>query len=260
MNEEKTLPTPPAPGVSTAATAVSAHWGFHPMGMLAVVIAVPAVATVFWWLGTGFFDSRLGLAAYLEYAVILSMVVTGGYQIYFWAQRNGRHRPARSLKIAFDDRIPFWPRWVWIYTVLYYAMIGMTVVVVRDAADGIHLIFGGLVVLGVGSVVFYFFPTYVPEDFRSFEVTGLSTRFLAFVQSMDSNRNAFPSMHCAITTYVGLTLSAIPVFGPYIGVAYIVLVTVSCLVVKQHVVVDCLAGIVLGALGFVASTQLWGIP
>ena len=228
------------------ASAPIRRWGLHPRWMLVLLLSVPLAAMLFWWLGTRFFGSSLTLLEYQQLAVVIAGATVGGYQLYFWVQRNARHVPARCLVLPIDGRIGFRPRWIWSYSILYYAMIGLTVVSVRSPEDAINLLFGGLLVLSAGCLIFYFYPTHVPDSFRSFDITSLSTRYLSFIQSMDSSRNAFPSMHCAIATYVGLVLSAVPAVGPWLGYGFVSVTVVSCLFVKQHVVADTLGGIVLG--------------
>ena len=227
-----------------------------PWGVLAIILSIPATATGFWWLGTRYLGSSLSLLEFLEFSAVLAALVTGAYQLYFWVQRNNYHFPTRCFEIRLDDRIPFWPRWVWIYNLLYYLMLGLTTISIQSIAAGVHLAFGGLVLLLIGATLFYFFPTNVPAKFRNFEVTSLSRRYLKFVQSMDNDRNACPSMHCAVATYVGLAIVHAPVLGPGIGYGFIAALTVSCVVVKQHVIVDTIAGIVLGWAVFAGNAWL----
>jgi len=234
-------------------------WGFHPEWLLATFVSVPLLATMFWWLGTQYFETRLSFSEFHQFAVLIVAITAGGYQLYFWVQRNNRHLVAKSLKIPLDDQIPFWPSWIWVYSILYFVMIGVAVISMRDAAYGVHLLFGGLMALVIDSVIFYFFPTYVPETFRVFEINSLSTRYLAFIQSMDNNRNAFPSMHCAIAAYVGLVIVHIPLIGPALGYGYIAAIMVSCVVVKQHVIIDTVAGTALGAIVFSANEWLFSL-
>jgi membrane-associated phospholipid phosphatase len=232
------------------------YWGLQPRWLLASILSVPLVATLFWWLGTRFFSSKLGFFEYHQFTVLVAGVIVGGYQLYFWAQRNNLHLPAKCMKISLDDRIPFRPRWVWSYSFLYYVMIGLTVISIPDLAGGVHLIFGGLILLAAGALIFYLYPTNVPESYRHFEIDSISTRYLAFIQSMDNNRNAFPSMHCAIATYIGFAITSLPTIGPWLGYGYIVIIAFSCVAVKQHVIIDTLAGIGLGAIVFFLNQWL----
>jgi len=234
----------------------TAGWGFEPHWLLIIIISVPLAATLFWGIGVLYFDSQLRFLEYQQFAAVVAVGVAGGYQLYFWVQRNRYRRRAVCLKTELDDRIPFIPEWIWLYSFLYYLMIGVTVVSIQDLGEGVQIIFGGLVLLVTGCAIFYFFPTYVPHTFRQFEVNTLSTRYLAFVQSMDNDRNAFPSMHCALATYVGLVVMDLPIIGVWIGGAYIGFIVVSCLLVKQHVIADTIAGVALGALIFYLNLTL----
>jgi membrane-associated phospholipid phosphatase len=231
-------------------------WGLRPRWLFASLLSVPLVATFFWWLGTRFFDSRLSFFEYHQFTILVASVIAGGYQLYFWVQRNNLQLSARCMGIRLDDRIPFWPRWVWFYSFLYYVMIGLTVISIQSLADGVHLIFGGLILLATGALIFYLYPTRVPESYRHFEIDSISTRYLAFIQSMDNNRNAFPSMHCAIATYIGFAIAGLPTIGPWLGYGYIVMIAISCVVVKQHVILDTLAGVGLGAVAFFLNQWL----
>jgi membrane-associated phospholipid phosphatase len=239
-----------------AGGAFESNWGLQPRWLFAALVSVPLVATTFWWLGTRFFNSRLSFFEYHQFTVLVAGVIAGGYQLYFWVQRNNLHLSARCMEIPLDDRIPFWPRWVWFYSFLYYVMIGLTVISIRDLAGGVHLIFGGLILLAAGALIFYLYPTNVPESYRYFEIDSISTRHLAFIQSMDNNRNAFPSMHCAIATYIGFAIAGLPTIGPWLGYGYIVIIAFSCVVVKQHVIIDTLAGVGLGAVVFFLNQWL----
>ncbi len=237
-----------ADGESARQFAQHRGWGFKPFWLVACLISVPLVASLFWWLGTRFFDSELSFIEFHQFGVVLAAVVAGAYQLYFWVQRNNRHVATRCMRTPIDDHIPFWPSWVWFYSFFYFIVIGLTVVSIRDLAHGVHLIFGGVMLVVIGSVIFYVFPTEVPNSYRRFEITGLATRYLAFIQSMDNSRNAFPSMHCAIATYIGLVVSSLPDIGAWLGIGQVVTIAISCVVVKQHVLVDTVAGIALGAV------------
>jgi hypothetical protein len=231
-------------------------WGLSPGWLLLILVSVPLVASLFWWLGSTFFGSRLTFFEYQQFCVVITGVVAGGYQLYFWAQRNNQHIPAKCMKLAIDDWIPFWPDSIWLYSLLYYFMIGFTVMSIHDLAHGVHLIFGGLMLVATGAIIYYLYPTTVPLSFREFEVNSLSTRYLAFLQTMDNDRNAFPSMHCAVATYVGLTVTGMPIIGMWLGYGFIIMITISCLTVKQHVLVDTVAGVALGATVFFINKWL----
>jgi len=244
--------------LQTETVAAPAGWGFRPRWLFIILTSVPLAGTLFWWAGRHYFASELSFLEYQQFVAMVAIAVAGGYQLYFWVQRNDVGRPAICVKLSIDDYIPFQPHWIWPYSFLYYLMLGLTVISIRDLAQGVHFIFGGILLLVSGCLIFYLLPTYVPPAFRSFEVNSLSTRYLAFVQSIDNDRNAFPSMHCALATYVGLIVMQLPLVGPWLGGGYIVVIAVSCLLVKQHVIADTLAGITLGGAAFGVNEMLGG--
>jgi hypothetical protein len=59
------------------------------------------------------------LTDFAAHLILASILIIGGYQFYFWCQRNPL-RPVRELRSPLDDRIPFRPGWVLIYSFLYY--------------------------------------------------------------------------------------------------------------------------------------------
>ena len=213
--------------------------------MLLIFLSVFFLSAVYYLIGTGFMYSTLTYYEYLVFTSLLSVVIVGGYQVFFWVQRNNYFFKTKCLKIKLDDRIPFWPRWVWIYSFLYYILIGYVLVSIRSIEDGVYLIFGGLVLLTLQSICFIVYPCTVPPKWRKYKVDTLSKRFLKFVQGVDNGRNCMPSMHCSVAAYVCLIL--LPVLS-YFSFIFIGLIAISCLFVKQHQIMDIMPGILLGGL------------
>lgn len=54
--------------------------------------------------------------------VLSIFLIVGGYQFYFWCQRNALFKP-REFGTSLDDLIPYTPAWVWIYSFLYFPVI-----------------------------------------------------------------------------------------------------------------------------------------
>ncbi len=115
--------------------------------------------------------------------------MTGFYQLFFWVQRNNHFFKTRCLVSPWDKYIPFWPPWIWIYSFLYYIANGFLVATIQSIAEGVYLIFDEILLLLVQVLFFFFFPSIVPPEYRQYEVTGLATRYLKFVQGQDNGRN-----------------------------------------------------------------------
>ncbi|HEV2437187.1 MAG TPA: phosphatase PAP2 family protein [Verrucomicrobiae bacterium] len=179
--------------------------------------------------------------------VVSAFLIVGVYQFYFWCQRN-YVTPPREFRLPIDDRIPYRPRWVWIYSFLYYPVIVAINWTVTSPRQFLYVAISYMLLLGFQMAFFIFLPVMTPAEWRAGVTSrGHSERFLAFVQSFDGRSNSFPSMHTSVATLTALHLY--PSFGPVV-VAFPVLIALSCLFTKQHYVVDLPAGALLGWLAF----------
>jgi membrane-associated phospholipid phosphatase len=176
-----------------------------------------------------------------------TILIIGGYQFYFWCQRNPL-RPVRELRSPLDDRIPFWPAWVWIYGLFYWPGVLYTNWALESSRDFVYLALSFLGLLGMQMACFIAFPVATPEAWRALNSGRTwSERFLAFVQRIDARSNSFPSMHTSVATLAALYLQ------PHLGAwafAFPALIALSCLFTKQHYIVDLPAGAALGWLAY----------
>lgn len=177
--------------------------------------------------------------------VVSAFLIVGVYQFYFWCQRNPAAAP-RQFRTALDDRIPFQPRWVWIYSFLYYPVIVAINWTVTSPRHFLYVAISYLILLVFQMIFFVFLPVETPAEWRTASAgQGRSRRFLAFVQKFDAPSNSFPSMHTSVAMLTALHLY--PALGPVVF-GFPVLIALSCLFTKQHYLVDLPAGAVLGWL------------
>lgn len=192
---------------------------------------------------------------FLEIAITIVLII-GGYQFYFWAQRQ-RFYPARQLTTRFDSWVSYDPRWVWVYSGLYYPMILLVALAQPDWRTYATTVGGFLFLLACQMYFFLRHPVEIPADWRiSSEVHRQGKRyptsqwFMDTVWSFDKLRNSMPSMHVSVATMVDLSISHHwPAFA-CMGWLFPVLIGASALKTKQHYVVDVLPGAALGALVF----------
>ena len=189
----------------------------------------------------------MSLEDYVLDLVLSVFLIVGVYQFYFWCQRNPLGSP-RELRLPIDDRIPYWPSWVWIYSFLYYPAILYTNALVESQRHFVYLTISYLVLLGFQMAFFVLFPVATPAAWRARNRgrTG-AERFLAFVQKFDARSNSFPSMHTSVATLTALHLY--PSLGAW-ALAFPALIGLSCLFTKQHYVLDIPAGAALGWAAF----------
>ncbi|HEX9444751.1 MAG TPA: phosphatase PAP2 family protein [Candidatus Binatia bacterium] len=185
----------------------------------------------------------MNLTDYVLHLTLSVFLIVGVYQFYFWCQRHAL-APARKLKLAADDWIPYRPRWVWIYSFLYYPVILYVNWTVRSPGQFTRIA-GSFILLLIFQMAFFVaFPVATPESWREKNARrGRSERFLALIQRFDSSANCFPSMHVSVATLTALYLH------PRLGVGaalFPVLIGLSTLFTKQHYLLDVPAGAALG--------------
>lgn len=191
----------------------------------------------------------------LELAMTVVLII-GGYQFYFWCQRQSFYAP-RYLVTALDSRIAFDPRWVWVYSGLYYPMILLAALSQASWGDYARTVGGFLFLLACQMFFFLRFPVAIPADWRDAPAVHASRsrfpksmRFLDTVWHYDKLRNSMPSMHVSVATMVDLTISANWPWFAWVGWLFPVLIGASALKTKQHYVVDVLPGAAMGAVAF----------
>jgi membrane-associated phospholipid phosphatase len=184
---------------------------------------------------------------YLIHLTLSVFLIVGGYQFYFWCQRHPL-APARELRTAVDDWIPYRPRWVWVYSCLYYPAILYTNWVIDSSREFVYLATSYLGLLWLQMAFFLLFPVATPEAWRRENRRRTwSERFLALLQRFDDRSNSFPSMHTSVAT-----LTALHLYGNHGSwvFAFPAIIGLSCLFTKQHYVVDVPAGAALGWVAF----------
>ncbi|HLL28552.1 MAG TPA: phosphatase PAP2 family protein [Xanthobacteraceae bacterium] len=188
----------------------------------------------------------------IEIAMVIVLII-GGYQFYFWAQRQ-RWYEARFLETRFDSMISYDPRWVWVYSGLYYPMIVIAALSLPTWDEFAKATGCFLLLLAVQVCFFLYAPVEIPVHWRAnargpWEGTR-SQRFIDVVWSYDKLRNSMPSMHVSVATMTDLTIWwNWPTIG-HVGILFPILIAISALKTKQHYVVDVVPGAALGAFVF----------
>ena len=176
---------------------------------------------------------------------VKNILTLGGYQIYFWPQRN--YDPKKRILLqptVLDRSIPAIPQAYWIYSPLYYIVFNLAFLSLPDYK--ITMLNAWLMLMHA-SFWFLNFPTGIAQEFRE-KVRGApmdkATKFVMdLVHTHDSEDNACPSMHCAFAMFIALIIYP---FYPTLAIAFPLLISVSCLVCKQHLIMDIMPGLILG--------------
>ncbi len=165
---------------------------------------------------------------------------------------NHGERGARQLITAVDHQIPFLEIFIVPY-VLWYAFIFLMFVYfcIYDRAIYYRTLLSFCVGMLVCYVIYFFFQTTVPRPELASE--GMLTTIVQYVYGADQPFNCFPSIH-VLSSYLmvlGIRHSKMWTIKKDIIVStFAYSIILSTLFVKQHVVLDVVAGILLGSLLF----------
>jgi len=178
---------------------------------------------------------------------VKNILTLGAYQMYFWPQRNYKiNRKILLQPTVFDRWIPAIPQAYWIYSPLYYIVFNLAFLALTDYK--ITMLNAWLMLLHA-SFWFWYFPTGISNEFRESIKNAPMDKATRFVMNLvhdhDSEDNACPSMHCAFAMFVALIIYP---FYPLFAILFPIIISLSCLVCKQHLVIDIIPGLALGGL------------
>lgn len=181
--------------------------------------------------------------------------IVGGYRVYFWPQKSPL-RHCRYGRIGIVDRlVPFDPRWVWVYSFLYYPFMVSPIFWINSAAEFFWICISYFLLLAIHVGISHIWPIKTPIEWRSYDKSkNSSARFLSFVQSIDKGGNCFPSMHVAVATLTGCYLTNFLSSGLYIYLFFVwicvFLISASTLFTKQHFFSDVVWGAIFGGSSY----------
>ncbi|MCG7381741.1 phosphatase PAP2 family protein [Paenibacillus sp. ACRRY] len=161
-----------------------------------------------------------------------------------------------SLETSFDHLIPFAPIFVIPYLLWYPFITGVLVLL---AFKNRRTYFQTLIALCSGLIISYICFASFQTGIQRPEVhseKGILSQLISLVYKTDQPYNCFPSIH-VLTSY--LMLRGSRVFNRYawaLVTVISILIILSTVFVKQHVVLDILGGIVAGELCFFLSGVL----
>ncbi len=154
--------------------------------------------------------------------------------------------PSHNLMTSLDKQIPLIPEFVWFYASCF-ALPFFSLIIMTDY-HRLNRMLLGFVIANLASFILYL--TF-PVNFQRPKLgESVSEGFLHFLYGADfiSNANNFPSMHVAFAWLFyfmcrGQRLNRI---GNAFVFLLVVIITISTLFVKMHLVMDMLGGILLG--------------
>lgn len=194
-----------------------------------------------------------------QYAIKpLLLCVIVNFSVYSGARLFYTDRVFHDLTSNLDDRIPVVPIFIVFYLGSYFFWIFNYILVSRVSKDNCYrLAISDL----LGKLTcFIIYITYPTTNIRpDITTSGVFANLLKFLYNTDAANNLFPSIHVLVSWYcfVGLRNNkTIPAWYRYFSLFMAVMISISTLTTKQHVIVDVIAGVVLAELTWQLSLQL----
>lgn len=184
--------------------------------------------------------------------VIVNFTVYSGVRLFY------KHRVFYNLTSYFDNRIPLVPIFVLIYFGSYLFWIVNYILISRINKEYCYgFLIADLLGKLICCIIFISFPT---TNIRpNITTSGIFVDMLKFLYSIDAANNLFPSIHCLVSWYcfAGLrNCKTIPAWYRYFSLFMAIMICISTLTTKQHVLVDVLGGVILAELTLQLSLHL----
>lgn len=163
-----------------------------------------------------------------------------------------------TLLTTMDNQIPLVSWSIWIYWGCYlFWVINYYMGTRYDKGNGCRFIGAHYIGETICFVFFVLFPTIMVRP----EITGnsISDWIIKLTYQQDEANNLFPSIHCFASwlCWIGVRKNSfIPKSYRMVSLVIAVSVCVSTLTVKQHVIADVPAGIILAEVSYLLSLRL----
>ena len=167
------------------------------------------------------------------------------------------------IHCALDDRIPDMAIFIYPYVSWFPYIVVCAALVIKNLDD--RQFKKAVLVLTTGMNIFLFISYVWPTglDLREsivYDLHTLSGNLLKFVQTVDTPKSVFPSMHVYVTLVLQYTLEMqkklVPAWKIWVGRVLAVLIVLSTMFTKQHSAVDVTAAIVMFAVLALAAEKL----
>ena len=183
--------------------------------------------------------------------------------IYWGTQRLMANAKHYDLTSNLDRSIPFVKEWIILYVLFFaFSLINYIMVSREDKETFFRFATADMLSRVICCIFFILLPT---TNIRP-EVTGhdFCSWLVRFIYASDAPTNLFPSIHCLVSWFCFLGIKdqkRIPTWYKGVSFTLAVLVFLSTIFTKQHVLVDVAGGVILAQVCFILGqkTELWHI-
>lgn len=194
-----------------------------------------------------------------EFAIVhLAIIIILDLLVYRIGSMIGRTKDCWNMSLPIDEQIPFVSWMVAIYLGCYlFWIVNYVMACNRDKHSADQFLVANILGLLICFICFVFLPCSFPRA----EIIGknIFDRMVALVYRLDEPVNLFPSLHCyaSMMCYLGIKEdSRIPDWYKTFSYIFAIIVSISTVLVKQHVIVDGIAGVLLAYLTFSISQKI----
>lgn len=194
--------------------------------------------------------------------VPLLVAVTFNLAVYGGARVIAGGWPHHDIEGRLDRLIPFLPPTVAIYLGCYLFWVVNYILIARQGKREVCQFFAGDFLSRI--VCFVCYLVYPTTNTRPFvEPEGFWNQVVIALYAVDAADNLFPSIHCLVSwfCYIGLRgRREVPAWYRGFSCVFAILVCISTLTTKQHVIPDVIGGIFLAeiCLYIGKKTKIWG--
>ena len=207
-----------------------------------------------------------GLKARLAYLRFYwrDLVLLAFYLFSMWIMQLLNHPigTVRSLEIPFDRLIPLWP-WTSVIYNSWGPLIFILVLIYLFRDRTLYRRYTLTMIVGqlMADATFLFFQTEIPVPYEKvYGATDIFSRLLAFTYRTDNKYCGFPSIHvilCTLTIFFIWKLRPAKRWFKILITCYFILVALTTVTTKQHVVLDIPGGIVYALLAIPLTLPLF---
>ncbi|MEN9630746.1 MAG: hypothetical protein RJA10_3974 [Pseudomonadota bacterium] len=182
------------------------------------------------------------------------------FQAYFHVLKNPVNPVTAMPLTVVDGWIPFTPAAFWPYVSLW-VYVGIAPALQPTLRELLRYGAWITALCVAGLTCFYLWPTAVPSQAHQLDPAVANHAGFALMRGLDAAGNACPSLHVATAMFTALWLQRLladagaPALLRGANVLWFVLIAWSTVAVRQHVVLDVVAGVALGVAFAVPSLR-----
>ncbi|QCX34694.1 phosphatase PAP2 family protein [Caloramator sp. E03] len=194
-----------------------------------------------------------------QYAIMpLLLCVIINFYVYSGARLFYKNRAFHNLTTNLDNMIPVVPAFIIFYFGSYLFWIFNYILISRISQESCYrLAISDILGKLTCFIIYVAFPT---TNIRpNITTSGVFVDMLKFLYNVDAANNLFPSIHVLVSWYCFIGLrnnKTIPAWYKYFSLFMAIMISISTLTTKQHVIADVIAGVVLAEATWQLSLQL----